>query len=176
MADVFVNYRTGDEEACATMIERELSRRFGSAKIFLAGRSIRPGKSIKPGTDYQPDPLAAVRASSVLLAVISARWLSFADEHGHNALDTVDDRIRKEILTAFEVDIPVVPILVGRAERIRRVDLPLALARLADCQYFRFDVSTAERDLRDIGDKLADIVPDLEPAGEPETVVRQDNT
>jgi len=170
VADVFVNYRTGDEEACATMIERELSRRFGSAKIFLAGNSI------KPGTDYQPDPLAAVRASSVLLAVISARWLSFADEHGHNALDTVDDRIRKEILTAFEVDIPVVPILVGRAERIRRVDLPLALARLADCQYFRFDVSTAERDLRDIGDKLADIVPDLDPAGEPETVVRQDNT
>ncbi|WP_443080073.1 hypothetical protein [Streptomyces sp. P9-A2] len=29
MPEVFVNYRTGDEESAATMIARELSRRFG---------------------------------------------------------------------------------------------------------------------------------------------------
>ena len=162
-----MNYRTGDEETCATMIERELSRRFGSAHIFLAS------KSIKPGADYPHELLAAVRASSVLLAVIGVGWLSFTDEHGHNALDREDDWIRKEILAAFEVDVPVVPILVGRAERLRRVDLPSRIARLADCQYLRLDIRYAERDLRLIGDRLIDVVPDLvdlDAADEPETV------
>jgi hypothetical protein len=156
--DVFVNYRTGDEEICATMIERELSRRFGSDRVFLAG------KSTGPGTGHTHELLA----SSVLLVVIGGGWLSFADDHGYNALDLADDRIRTEILTAFEADIPVVPILLGRTERIRRVDLPSRLARLADCPYLRLDVRNAERDLRQIGDRLIDIVPDL--VDVPETV------
>jgi len=163
--EVFVNYRTGDEEGCATMIERELSRRFGSARIFLASRSI------KPGSDYTHELLAAVRASSVLLAVIGTRWRS-------DALDTEDDWVRKEILAAFDVDIPVVPILVGRAERLRRVDLPRPLGRLADIQYIKFDTRNAERDLRDIGDKLIDLVPDLvdlDATAEPETAAPQGN-
>lgn len=170
MPDVFVNYRTGDEETCAVLIERELSRRFGSARIFLDSKSIRPGSA------FPQELLAAVRASSVLLAVIGHRWLSAADDHGHNALDTADDWIRKEILAAFDADIPVVPILVGRAETLRRVDLPGVLARLADCQYIRFDIRYAERDLRHIGDKLIDIVPGLEPIDETETVAQQANT
>ncbi|HEX4725621.1 MAG TPA: TIR domain-containing protein [Pseudonocardiaceae bacterium] len=172
MSEVFVNYRTGDEGTCATMIERELSRRFGSDHIFLAS------KSIKPGADYPQELLAAVGASSVLLAVIGVSWLSFTDEHGHNALDRDDDWIRKEILAAFDADIPVVPILVGRAERLRRVDLPNRLARLADCQYLRLDIRNAERDLRQIGDKLVDVVPglvDADAAGEPKPVAAQGN-
>lgn len=162
-----MNYRTGDEETCATMIERELSRRFGSDHIFLAS------KSIKPGAAWPRELLAAVHASSVLLAVIGVGWLSFTDEHGHNALDREDDWIRKEILAAFDADVSVVPILVGRAERLRGVDLPSKLARLADCQYLRLDIRNAERDLRDIGDKLLDIVPGLvdpDASGEPEPV------
>jgi hypothetical protein len=38
--DVFINYRTGDGEKSATLIERELSHRFGSEKIFRASKSM----------------------------------------------------------------------------------------------------------------------------------------
>ena len=44
MPDVFVNYRTGDEESAATMIARELARRFGDERIFFASNSIEPGR------------------------------------------------------------------------------------------------------------------------------------
>ena len=147
------------------MIARELSRRFGSARIFLASRSI------KPGSDYTHELLAAVRASAVLLAVIGTRWRT-------DALDAEEDWVRKEILAAFDVDIPVVPILVGRVERLRRSDLPRPLARLADVQYIKFDTRNAERDLRDVGDKLIDLVPDLvdlDATAEPETAAPQGN-
>lgn len=148
-----MNYRTPDEETCATMIERELSHRFGAHRVVRS-----------TGADH----IDELRASSVLLVVIGGRWLSFADDHGNNALDLANDRIRTEIVAAFEADIPVVPILLGRTERLRRIDLPIRLARLADCHYLRLDIGTAERDLRHLGDALVDIVPGLVEV--PETV------
>lgn len=68
MSDVFVNYRTGDEESVATMIARELTRRFGGERIFFASNSIELGHRF-------PVELArAVEECKALLAVIGPRW------------------------------------------------------------------------------------------------------
>ncbi|MFE7268415.1 hypothetical protein ACFU9B_41625 [Streptomyces sp. NPDC057592] len=42
MTDVFINYRTGDGEKTAALIDQELSRRFGNGRIFRASKSIAP--------------------------------------------------------------------------------------------------------------------------------------
>jgi hypothetical protein len=42
MHEVFINYRTGDSDEAATMIERTLSERFGTERIFRAAKSIAP--------------------------------------------------------------------------------------------------------------------------------------
>lgn len=69
MPQIFVNYRTDDEEATATLVDRELSRVFGNENVFKAS------KSIGPGSRFPQELLTAVRRSSVLLAVIGPRWL-----------------------------------------------------------------------------------------------------
>ncbi|MFC9652525.1 MULTISPECIES: toll/interleukin-1 receptor domain-containing protein [unclassified Streptomyces] len=150
MADVFINYRTGDGEETAVAIERELTRRFGKGRIFRSGTSIRPGAL------WDDALLTGVRTSSVLVALIGARW---ADSP--RLLDR-DDWVRREILEAFRCAIPVVPVLVGReTKRLRPAALPSALRKLARCQSVRYDSQTAETDLPHLGDVLRERVPAL---------------
>ncbi|MFK0295952.1 toll/interleukin-1 receptor domain-containing protein [Streptomyces sp. NPDC090442] len=155
MPDVFVNYRTGDEEATATLIERELSRRFGSERIFRASKSISGGQA------FPRELITAVRRSSVLLAVIGPRWLEARTSDGRPALADPKDWIRREILEAFGSGAQVIPVLVGRTDRLTREALPPALRHLADCQYRRLDHRNAEADLARIGNELAQLVPVL---------------
>ncbi|QKW29219.1 toll/interleukin-1 receptor domain-containing protein [Streptomyces seoulensis] len=155
MPDVFVNYRTGDEESVATMIARELTRRFGDKRIFFASDSIEPGHRF---------PVALVRAveeCEALLAVIGPRWTEVRGADGRPAFEAEQDWTRREIQTALDRGILVIPVLVGKATRIDPAVLPDDLRELADCQYRRFDHRNAESDLRALGDALARLLPDL---------------
>ncbi|CAM5297760.1 toll/interleukin-1 receptor domain-containing protein [Streptomyces abikoensis] len=150
MPDVFINYRTGDGEKSATLIETRLSDRFGSERIF------RASKSIKPSEPYPQALRKALRRSSVLLAVIGSQWAA------HPRLRNRDDWVRNEILEAFEIGVPVLPVLDGRTvDRLSADALPEELAHIADLQSLRLDHQNADADLARIGDTLADLVPEL---------------
>ncbi|MFF3068151.1 toll/interleukin-1 receptor domain-containing protein [Kitasatospora sp. NPDC057904] len=155
MPEIFVNYRTSDEDTTATLIERELSRRFGDERVFRASKSIRIGGR------FPQELLTAVRRSTVLIAVIGPRWADARTADGRRALDDPEDWTRKEIAEAFESGALVVPVLVGRTTRLNRHTLPPEIAELADCQYRRFDNRDADSGLRRLGDDLAEAVPQL---------------
>ncbi|MGH3720047.1 MAG: toll/interleukin-1 receptor domain-containing protein [Pseudonocardiaceae bacterium] len=162
MHDIFINYRNGDEEGTAMAIQRELSRRFGSDQVFFAS------KSIEPGANYISDLLTAVRNSMVLLAVIGSRWLTAVDKQGRKCLEDENDWVRREILEAFEHGVVVIPVLVGHLQpRLDRSDLPPELAGLAELHAPRLDTHSSERDLRELGDKIAKLVPSLVDSDQP---------
>ncbi|MFB6436568.1 toll/interleukin-1 receptor domain-containing protein [Streptomyces sp. NPDC056411] len=151
MADVFINYRTGDGNETAALIDNELSNRFGKDRAF------RASKSIPPGTAYPDALLTSLRRSALLLAVIGADWINF-----HSRLRDPEDWVRKEILEAFACGLPVIPVLAGRTtERLKKDDLPDELARLAELQSVRLDTQNAEADLKRLGDLVAEMVPEL---------------
>ncbi|MGW6745574.1 toll/interleukin-1 receptor domain-containing protein [Streptomyces sp. NPDC055025] len=154
MPDVFINYRTGDGDKCATTIERELSRRFGEERIFYASKSIGAGES------FDRELVRNVRRSSLLLAVIGPTWVHRPQLHDEQ------DWVRREILEAFACGITVIPVLDGRdVERLREADLPAALSQLANRQSIRVDLRhNARADLARVGDELATLVPSLEAA------------
>ncbi|MGW5673989.1 toll/interleukin-1 receptor domain-containing protein [Streptomyces sp. NPDC003860] len=152
---IFVNYRTGDEEGTATLVERELSRRFGSESVF------RASKSIAAGSSFPRELVVAARRCRVLLAVIGPRWSDAPTADGRRALENPDDWTRREILEAFENAAIVIPVLVGRTTRLRPEELPPVLAELADCQYRRLDHRNAEADLARLADDLEELVPEL---------------
>ncbi|MFJ3881243.1 toll/interleukin-1 receptor domain-containing protein [Streptomyces sp. NPDC090077] len=155
MPDIFVNYRTGDEEGSAALIAHALSSRFGSERIFYAGKSIRPGQA------FPQELLTAVRRSSVLLAVIGTRWAEATTRDGRRALDDPQDWVRREIQEALDTGAHVIPVLLRGVTRLDRATLPHELQVLADRQYRRFDHRNAESDLKRLGDDLADLVPRL---------------
>lgn len=150
MQGVFINYRTGDGEETAALLEQRLSDRFGKERIFRASTSIPPGES------YPERLINAVRNSAVLLAVMGPEWAR------DPRLRDNSDWVRREILEAYASKITVIPVLKGRrTERLKAADLPAELERLADVQSLRLDPRDSERDVRHIGDFLADLVPAL---------------
>ncbi|MFI1203059.1 toll/interleukin-1 receptor domain-containing protein (plasmid) [Streptomyces sp. BHT-5-2] len=151
MDEVFLNYRTGDGEKTAALIDQELSRRFGRKSIF------RASKSIAPGAAYPESLLTALRRSSLFLAVVGPDWTNF-----QHRLHDPEDWVRKEIEEAFACGLPVVPVLDGRkTNRLSRADLPPEIALLADLQSVPFDTHDVETGLRRIGDLVAEMVPGL---------------
>ncbi|MEF9909093.1 MULTISPECIES: toll/interleukin-1 receptor domain-containing protein [unclassified Streptomyces] len=151
MTDVFINYRTGDGEKTAALIDQELSRRFGRDRIFRASKSVAPGQA------YPAALLNGLRRSAVLLAVIGPDWTNFRAR-----LREPEDWVRQEILEAFACELPVVPVLDGRkTDRLNKADLPEELARLADLQSVPFSTHDTEAGLKRLGDVVADMVPGL---------------
>ncbi|MER5585254.1 toll/interleukin-1 receptor domain-containing protein [Streptomyces asoensis] len=151
MPDVFINYRTGDGNDIAALIDNELANRFGKDRAFRASHSIPPGSA------YPDALLMGVRRSALVLVVIGPDWLNF-----QSRLHDAEDWVRKEIMEAFDCGVPVVPVLAGRrTERLSKERLPDELARLAELQSVRLDTQNAEADLKRLGDLVAEMVPEL---------------
>lgn len=155
MSDVFINYRTGDEESAATLIARELIRRFGREHVFFASDSIELGHR------FPAELAGAAEKCDALIAVIGPRWAEVRGPDGRPALEAEQDWTRREIRTALDRGVLVIPVLVGKATRIDRVALPEDLRELADCQYKRFDHRNDDADLAVLGNTLARQLPEL---------------
>ncbi|WP_232734039.1 TIR domain-containing protein [Kitasatospora sp. CB02891] len=151
---MFVNYRTGDGDAVAALLEHELSDRFGSDQVF------RASKSIPAGSRYPRELITAARRCHVLLAVIGRGWFDPRENGDRPAIEDPSDWTRREIIEAFETGAMVIPVLTDSV-RLDRSRLPAELAELADCQYRRLDMRNSRADLARIGDDLAELVPAL---------------
>lgn len=153
MPDVFVNYRTGDGDEAANILETYLTNRFGEGRIFRAVRSIHPGQQ------YDKGLLSAVWASRVLLAIIGPGWADHPD------LKREDDWVRRELLEAREANVTIIPILKGRrAGRLQAEELPPELEWLTRLQSMILDTRDSEPYLDRIGDRVAELIPALREA------------
>jgi TIR domain-containing protein len=151
VTEIFINYRTGDGEKTAALIDQELVRRFGQDHVFRASRSIAPGQA------YPEALLRGLRGSSVLLAVIGPGWIN-----SQARLSDPQDWVRKEIEEAFACALPIVPVLDGRRmERLDKAQLPAEIAPLADLQSIAFDTADPESGFARILDAVADFAPFL---------------
>lgn len=153
MAEVFINYRTGDGDEAAEFLAARLSDRFGKEHVFKASHSIQPGELF-------PEALInAAKKSHVLLAVMGPDW-GAAPQLREEA-----DWVRAEILAAQASGTQVVPVIKGRkTDRLTRASLPPELMWLADVHSLRLDMHESTDDLNRIGDFLVDVVPTLKAA------------
>lgn len=116
-AEIFINYRGVDADYVPPLLFERLSRQFGARRVFL------DDKTIVPGEDYVQRLLEGVRSSKVLLAVIGPRWFA-RDGAGARLIDNPHDWIRRELVTAFECGVTVIPVLTEGATPPRPNELP----------------------------------------------------
>ncbi|WP_434450839.1 toll/interleukin-1 receptor domain-containing protein [Lentzea sp. E54] len=121
--DVFINYRGVDADFVPALLFERLSRAFGAHRVFLDAESIAPGE------DYVRRLLEGVRSSKVLLAVIGPRWFA-TDPAGRRLIDDPNDWIRRELVTAFECGVTVIPVFTEGATPPRPDELPADIAQL----------------------------------------------
>lgn len=124
MTRIFVSYRRDDDPYAARGITKALSERFGRENVFFDLESIRAGLDFRK----QIDDLIA--QSEIMLVVIGDGWLR-PDESGQSRLEAEKDIVALEITAALARDIPVVPVLVGRAGVPAEEELPASLTSLA---------------------------------------------
>jgi len=117
MGAICISYRPDDAEDEARGLYDELVQRFGEGAVRLDAESTGGEAQLGPG--------------SVLLTVIGRRWLYAANEKGQRRLADPRDGVRREALSALQLDVPLVPVLVQGAHMPHAAQLPAELAELA---------------------------------------------
>jgi formylglycine-generating enzyme required for sulfatase activity len=120
MPRVFICYRREDSSYPAQWIREELARHFGAESVVFDIDTIPLGTDFRKYLDQQ------VARCDAFLAVIGDRWMEMLTSRLGQP-----DFVHIEIEAALERDIPVVPVLVGKASMPGAEDLPPALADLA---------------------------------------------
>lgn len=125
MSAIFISYRREDTEGQSGRLFDDLTERFGPGVVFLDVARLPPGYDFRPAIDKQ------ISACAVVLVVIGKNWCDVKDETGQRRLDQPNDPVRYETAAALKRDIPVIPVLVGKAVIPRAEQLPADLTELA---------------------------------------------
>lgn len=122
---IFISYRRSDSQDITGRIYEYLENHFGTEVVF------RDVYSIPLGDDYRVHLREKAQNCQVVVAVIGPSWLTVTDQEGNRRLDSPDDWVRIEVETALNRDIPVIPLLIGKARVPKEDDLPGVLKPLA---------------------------------------------
>ncbi|MDX3195629.1 TIR domain-containing protein [Streptomyces sp. MN03-5084-2B] len=161
MHTVFINFRVGDAQDTAVLIDQKLCRALGSDNVF------RSSRSIPKGVAFDPALIEAVTGCSVFLAVIGPNWLS-VEREGRRRIDAPADWVRTEIELAIAAGKPVIPVLVGDRAMPTADELPPTITDLARRQNLRIHHRSAEYDLKHLVDSVRE---HLGPRGAPKLEV-----
>jgi hypothetical protein len=157
---IFICYRGADEPFAALFLERCLVDRFGPGQVFRDSRTIPPGV-------HFPDRLSeALQACRALIAVIGKDWPGEGRD-GQRRIDATDDYVRREIATALQRGILVVPVLVGGVSLPTADMLPSEIAGLASRQFLPLQARTADDDASRLVNELARALGGADPHGRP---------
>jgi pterin-4a-carbinolamine dehydratase len=148
---VFISYRRQDSSAAARWLYQTIQRTFGPSKVFMDTEAIRIG------ADWAESIEKALRATTILVAVIGRDWLRIADEYGQRRLDKEDDWVRNEIRHALESGTHLIPVLLSGTAIPKPKALPLCLQNLPRHQSFELRDDRWENDLAFMISKLEEI-------------------
>ena len=149
---IFISYRREDSWGVAGRLSDRLRPQFGPKQLFMDLDSIELGENFVKVIE------TTVARCDVLLAVIGNNWLNTKDESGGRRLDNPVDWVRKEIGTALDRHIRVIPILVGGAIMPRSTDLPEDLKPLASLNALRLTSDSFEGDLQRLAGAIRQVL------------------
>jgi hypothetical protein len=140
---VFLSYRREDAEAHAGRLHEVLVRTFGADDVFMDQFSIRPG---------EPFPWAIQQAAahcSVMVCVIGPKWLTAVDRWNRRRLDFIFDYVRREVTSALDRRIGLIPVLLPGASVPEMSVLPeemrgLELLQMLELSARHWDADMAE--------------------------------
>ncbi|PNY36344.1 hypothetical protein C2E31_13510 [Rhodopirellula baltica] len=126
---LFISYRRDDTRDLSALLSDRLRRRYGKANVFL------DSASIGAGSEWRKLLITELHTCDVLIAVIGDDWLELRDDQGQRRIDNPEDEVRREIVTALDRGIPVVPLLAEGTKMPERESLPEPLRRLHERQW-----------------------------------------
>ncbi len=124
MIKIVISYRRRDSDAISGRIRDHLAAEFGPESVFM------DIDSIPIGVNFRKYIATALGETDILLAIIGPHWLG--DEPPLARIQNPTDPVRIELEKAFELQIPVWPVLVNGAVMPEPAQLPETLQELPD--------------------------------------------
>jgi hypothetical protein len=154
MNTIFISYRRDDSQLSCDRIYGYLGPIFGMKQVF------RDLNTIPGGVDFRTIIDEGLSHCKVVLAIIGPQWTTITDASGQRRLDDSSDFVRLEIESALHRNIPVIPLLVQRAQPLRPAELPETMQKLAfqNTRFVRADPDFA-RDMQLVMLDIAQFVP-----------------
>jgi hypothetical protein len=109
MIHIFLSYRQADSGSATGRLGDNLRMKFGEGLVF------HDVKDIKVGINWRKQITQVLRKADVVLAIIGPGWSATVDAKGRRRLDHAQDPVRTELELAIQLEIPIVPVLVGGA-------------------------------------------------------------
>jgi len=116
--NVFISYRRQNDSGIAGRIYDHLGRALPGASIFMDVDKLNPGE------DFEQALGRSLAQCKVVLAIMGPQWASVTDADGRVRLHDADDFVRKELRTALQSNVRVIPVLVNGAVMANRSALP----------------------------------------------------
>ncbi|GHH92649.1 toll/interleukin-1 receptor domain-containing protein [Streptomyces capillispiralis] len=155
MAGIFINYRTGDGDKAAELVDRELVDVFGEGRVF------RDRRSMPEGTNFPPALLAELLDCTVLLVLIGPNWLTIRDEKTmERRIDTPGDYVRVEITAAIEHHKIIIPVLLDTPFP-EEEEIPKPIVGIRDRQAAHLRAGYSHHDLPILVERLKEFVPEV---------------
>jgi hypothetical protein len=152
MPRLFINYRRADSQGFAGRMYDRLAKVFGRGNIFMDVETLQPGEKFVEAI------VREATARDVMLVLIGPQWLNKTRETKKSRLDDSDDYVRREIETALNSNMHVIPILLQGATLPSSESLPKSLHSLLACNAcvigndFHSDVGQLIRRIKQIAD------------------------
>jgi hypothetical protein len=124
MPKIVISYRREDTEAITGRIRDRLASHFGAQSVFM------DIDSIPLGVNFRTYIAEALQHTDLLLAIIGPAW--YRDGKDKVRISHPTDPVRIEIEKAFELKIPVWPVLVNNADMPDPSALPPSIQELSD--------------------------------------------
>ena len=106
---IFISYRRADTQGFAGRLSDSLEAYFGENKVFR-------------------DIEVQLESTDAVIVLIGPNWLSLTNADGKTRLETEDDWVSQEIITAIKKGIQLFPVLIEGTVLPRKNELPEKLA------------------------------------------------
>jgi TIR domain len=124
MARIFISYRRDDAGYVASMVRQRLEADFGAGAVFM------DIDNIPLGVDFRDHLSDAVANCDILVALIGETWAGPQAGSPQRRIEDPQDFVRIEIEAALKRGIPVVPVLIDKAQLPAAHTLPETLREL----------------------------------------------
>jgi hypothetical protein len=152
-ASIFVSYRRDDTKMMVGPLVRDLGRHkaLRHVDLFLDIRDIRAG------TDWPTVLDDELQACGLLVAVIGPNWMEPRTDGRGPRLHDPDDVVRREIASALQRRIPILPLLVDTTMPAP-ADLPSDIRGLTRWQAFKFDLGDYDTSVKRLAKRTNEIL------------------
>ena len=116
--NIFISYRVKDTQVATGRLIDALKLHISENQIFM------DIDKIEPGLDFTQVISKYLNSSEIMLAIIGPDWMAYNAEKQTYRINDNNDWVRKEIATAWQRNIRVIPILIDGGTTPEEEQLP----------------------------------------------------